>query len=168
MLPTRVPVQTFVPTPLRFSKDEQHQIRLELRRFLACNIIEPVTDHSADEYISNIFIRKKKNGGVRVILNLRSFNEQFIDKQHFKMETLRSAIEAMRPFSYLTKIDLSEAFYSIRLLESDRKYFRFLFDGIKYQFTALVMGQSKNFYQINETGFRFSALSRSCQYVFPR
>jgi hypothetical protein len=63
-----------------------------------------------------------------------------MDKKHFKMETLHSAINAMRHNCFFGSVDLSEAFYSIPILKSDRKYFRFYFNGQKYEFTSLVMG----------------------------
>jgi hypothetical protein len=59
---------------------------------------------------------------------------------HFKMETLYTAINAMRENCYFGSVDLSEAFYSIPIHESCRKYFRFWFQQKKYQFTSLVMG----------------------------
>ena len=59
---------------------------------------------------------------------------------HFKMETLKAAVDAMRPDCFFGSVDLSEAFYSIPIREPDRKYFRFIFNGQKFQFTALVMG----------------------------
>ena len=58
------------------------------------------------------------------------------------MESLRSALNAMRKDCYFASVDLSDAYYSIRIREQDRKFFRFIFNGIKYQFTALVMGYS--------------------------
>ena len=48
----------------------------------------------------------------------------------------------MRKDCYFASVDLSDAYYSIRIREQDRKFFRFIFNGIKYQFTALVMGYS--------------------------
>lgn len=59
---------------------------------------------------------------------------------HFKMETLKAAVDAMRPDCFFGSVDLSKAFYSIPIREPDRKYFRFIFNGQKFQFTALVMG----------------------------
>ena len=56
------------------------------------------------------------------------------------METLNSAVNAMRPNCYFGSVDLSEAFYSIPIKTEDRKYFRFIFNNNKYQFTSLVMG----------------------------
>ena len=55
----------------------------------------------------------------------------------FKMERLQSTINAMRKTGL---VDLAEAFYSIPIQESDRKYFRFWHRDQKFQFTALIMG----------------------------
>ena len=107
---------------------------------MECKIIEPVHTSDQDEYISNIFTRPKKEGTIRVILNLKQFNEKYVDHIHFKMETLRSAIDSMRPNCFFWSVDLSEAFYSIPIEQGDRKFFRFVFDHKKYQFTALAMG----------------------------
>ena len=139
---TEKPKQKFVPTPLKFSNEEADKIQKELNRFLLNRIIEPAMEDTQDEFISNIFIRPKKDGRVRIILNLKLFNEKYVDKFHFKMETLRSAIQAIRKNGYMASIDISDAYYSVNIHESDRKYFRFWFNGVKYQFTALVMGYS--------------------------
>ena len=40
-----------------------------------------------DEFVSNIFIRDKKDGSHRVILNLLELNK-FIAYHHFKMDTI--------------------------------------------------------------------------------
>ena len=45
----------------------------------------------------------------------------------------------MRKDCYLASVDLSDAYYSVRIREQDRKYLRFIYDGQKWQFTSLVM-----------------------------
>ena len=120
---------------------EQNLIESELNRFLKCNIIEKVDNIAQrDEFISNIFIRPKKDGKIRIILNLKQFNDSFMENIHFKMETLQQAINSMRKDCFFASVDLSEAFYSIPIRMKDRKYFRFIHNGQKYQFTALIMG----------------------------
>ena len=137
-----MPFQTSIPKPLSFNDSDQKLIEAEIERFLKANIIERVSDDddSDNEFISNIFFRPKKDGRIRIILNLKTFNENHMDKCHFKMESLQSAISAMREHCYFGSVDLSEAFYSISIHESDRKFFRFWHNNQKYQFTALIMG----------------------------
>ena len=75
-----------------FSVDESAIIDSEVAKLLSKkkNIIE-TTNHDSYELISNIFIRPKKDGGHRLILNLKGLN-QFVTYHHFKMETLQSIV----------------------------------------------------------------------------
>ncbi len=68
------PSQVHVPKPIQFDSSEQYLIDQEISRFLKCKIIEPVNGRDPDEFISNIFIRPKKDGRIRIILNLKQFN----------------------------------------------------------------------------------------------
>ena len=56
-----------------FSAEESAIIDSEVAKLLSKNIIE-TTDHTPYEVISNIFIRPKKDGGHRLILNLKGLN----------------------------------------------------------------------------------------------
>ena len=131
---TDKPDQTFVPSPIKFSELEEGN--KEILDFTKKGIIEPVVQADPDEFISKIFVRPKSDGGIRVILNLKPFNQQYVDKIHFKMEILKSSINAMTPNCFLASVDLKEAFYSIKLREMDWKYFRFYLRGQKYQFIS--------------------------------
>ncbi|WAR26944.1 hypothetical protein MAR_012648, partial [Mya arenaria] len=76
-----IPRQYKIPKPYRFTESEKHAINVELEKFLDANIIEEVgSAHAMREFISNIFFRPKSNGKIRIILNLRLFNERYVDK----------------------------------------------------------------------------------------
>ena len=106
---------------------EHHQIEAELQRFKLW------------DYCTSI--RLNKDGGSRAILNLKQLNERYVDHIHFKMETLRSAVDAMRLWCFFGFVDLADVYYSILLKIFDRHFFHFYFDGIKYKFTSLIIGQ---------------------------
>ena len=134
------PKQNFYPQPIKFSEIEDQNIEKELERFLNCGIIEKIPNRiEPEEFISNIFTRPKKDGKIRVILNLRQFNNH-MEQIHFKMETLQTAINLMTRNCYFGSVDLSEAYYSIPIHENDKKYFRFYYKDEKFQFKVLVMG----------------------------
>ena len=135
-----MPIQMVIPKPINFTVEEQTKIDKEINRFLEHEIIEKVNETAENEYISNIFFRLKKEGKIRIILNLKNLNKNYLEKIHFKMETLQSAIDSMRKNCWFGSVDLSEAFYSIPVREKDRRFFRFIHNGQKYQFTALIMG----------------------------
>ena len=73
---TDKPDQTFVPSPIKFSKleEEEDAINKEILDFTKKGIIEHVVQAEPDELISNIFVRPKSDGGIRVILNLKPLN----------------------------------------------------------------------------------------------
>lgn len=134
------PKQFVLPNQFKFSDIETQKLREEITRFEQNKIIEQIPDsQEPGEFISNIFSRPKKDGKIRIILNLKSFNEN-MQNIHFKMETLDHAIKLVTKNCYFASVDLSDAYYSIPLDETDKKFFRFYFDGKKYQFTVLIMG----------------------------
>ena len=79
------PNQTRPRPEIEFDSNEKEIIDL-----LELGVIEPAV-HSPGEYISTIFVRKKKSGKYRMILNLKGLNKR-IEKRHFKMDTLWSAV----------------------------------------------------------------------------
>ena len=65
------------------------------------------TQHEPGEFISSIFVRPKKDGTNRMILNLKDLN-QHVQCFHFKMETLIDAIRLMTPNCFMGSVDLKE------------------------------------------------------------
>ena len=130
------------PKPqIKFSQKEHEVIRSEISSLLAKGVICK-TVHVQGEIISNIFTREKKDSGKhRVILNLSDLNEQ-IEFIHFKMDTLQTALSLIMPNCYCASIDLSDAYYSVNIHDSFRKYLRFQYDDQLYEFTCLPNGLS--------------------------
>ena len=95
--------------------------------------------HSEKEYISNIFMRSKKDGSYRVILKLKYLNE-FVEYHHLKMENLKSAIICMSRNCYMASIDLKDAYYSLSIDPNHRKYLQFKWKNQLFQFTCLSNG----------------------------
>lgn len=140
----RVPNQKVRPKCINFNESESALISKEIDIFLIKQIIELVPSDkicSNDGFYSNIFIRQKKDGGVRVILNLKKFND-YVDKKHFKMETLYTALNNIKSGQFMASIDLKDAYFSVLIHESDRKYLRFIWNNVHYQFRVLPQGLS--------------------------
>ena len=74
--------QTIIPREYNFNATELLIIDNQLEQFLDTGVIEKVF-HSGGQYISNIFIRPKKHGSYRLILNLKCLSE-FWEYHHFK------------------------------------------------------------------------------------
>lgn len=62
-------------------------------------------DYNENEFILNIFVRLKKNGKFRVILNLKYLND-FVEYYYFKMEMLLFVINLVLKNCYFVLIDL--------------------------------------------------------------
>ena len=101
------------------------------------------SQHENGEFISNIFLRRKKDGNYRMILNLKCFNEN-VSKHHFKMESLKSAVKLMKPGCYMASADLKDAYYSVPIHQyfSHQTFLKFPWRGKLFQFTCLPNGLS--------------------------
>ena len=74
-----------------FSKTESDIIDNEIEELLSKGAIK-VSEHEHGEVISPIFIWYKKYGSPRPIIDLRNLN-QHVSYAHFKMETLKHALD---------------------------------------------------------------------------
>ena len=113
---------------------------LLLNDFLDRGIIRP-SQHELTEFISPVFLREKKKGSFRLILNLKKFNK-FVAPYHFKMDNIETCICLLKQNCFMASIDLSDAYFSVPIHTEHQKYFKFLWRGKLYQFTCLAQGLS--------------------------
>ena len=113
---------------------------MEISKLLFKGVLE-LTHRLPGDFISNIFVRPKKDGSYRMILNLKPLNE-FVDYHHFKMDTFQTALKLIQPGCFMASVDLKDAYYSIPVHPEHRKYLMFEWEGQYYQFTCLSNGLS--------------------------
>ena len=132
------------PTPkkptgnLPRSQDETNIITLEVESMLEKGAIE-IARPVEGETISPLFLKEKKDGSQRPILNLKNLN-LFIPYHHFKMEGLKDVKDILQPDDWMIKIDLKDAYFTLPLHPNSRKYIRFQWQGKLYQFLCLCFG----------------------------
>ena len=126
--------------PSKFSRAQQVIVANEIQNLLKKGVIKP-SAHEPGEFISPIFLRAKSDGTHRVILNLKEFN-QHVEYHHFKMDTLETAINMMKPGCFMASIDLKDAYYSVPICIAHQKYLKFVFNTKLYQFTCMPNGLS--------------------------
>ena len=87
---------TFTTTPNQmFTNAKESQIvAQEIDKLLCKGVIQKV-HHTEGKFLSNVFLRLKKDGSYRLILNLKNLN-QYVTYKHFKMETLASALQLIK------------------------------------------------------------------------
>ena len=134
------PTQQFIPHPYTLDVDEQQAVNEDITRLHNIAVIEQ-TLHEEGDFISNIFTRRKKYGRFRMILDLSYLNEH-IQYHHFKMDTLETAIQLLRPNCFLASIDLKDAYYTVPIAAKHRKYLKFIWNDKLWQFRAMPNGLS--------------------------
>ena len=119
--------------------DQEFQIiDLEIKKLMAKGVIS-ISPIEPGDYFSNLFTTPKKDGTFRTILNLKQLNLE-CETYHFKMESLKQAIHMVKPYSYLASIDIKDAFYSVPVHDSHKKYLKFMWVGIPYKFNVMPNG----------------------------
>ncbi len=89
------PIQTSMPVQCQLSNIDSQIVDTELQALLSKGVIIP-SQHEPGEFVSPVFIRCKKDGSHRMILNFKSLN-RFVKYHHFKMDTIWSAVRMVRP-----------------------------------------------------------------------
>lgn len=124
--------------PSVFSNNEHAIVKQEIDKLIGKNVILE-TINEPDDFISTIFLRPKKDGTHRMILNLKQFN-QYVVYHHFKMDTLEHAVQLMTPGCYMASVDLKDAYYTVPIYSVHQKFLKFWFDDKFYQYTCLPNG----------------------------
>lgn len=76
-----------------------------------------------DDFILSVFTRKKKDGKMRTIFNLKYANKD-VKYNNFKMEPLTDIFKIIQPNCRMTSADF-DTFYSIPINIDHEKYFKF-------------------------------------------
>ena len=134
------PAQYRVPREIIFSAQETEVMDMEIKKYLRKGIIV-ASQHEKGEYISNVFLRPKKDGTHRMILNLKSLNDS-VTKRHFKMQTLNSVLQLMKPNCFMASIDWKDAYFCCPVHKHFQKFLKFTWKGTLYQFVCLPNGLS--------------------------
>lgn len=123
---------------VKIAEDQGKRYKESLQKLLTVGCIEYCCPIEG-QFISSYFLIKKPNGEDRFILNLKKLNT-FIQAPHFKLEDHRTVLKLLNKGYFLSKIDLKDAYYLVSIREKDRKYLRFRFNNILYQFKSLPFG----------------------------
>ena len=128
------------PNIPEFSITEMVHLEKCIEKLKNMNVIK-VTTNEKNQFVSSYFIVPKPDGSYRFILNFKKFNE-FVNSQHFKMEDIRTAINILQRDDFMCSIDLKDAYFMIPVKNKYRKYLKFNYKNIMYEFTALPFGLS--------------------------
>lgn len=136
----RLPPSTDSTQSRELSCDEKTALLAATKELLSLGAISICTSIPT-QFISPIFLTDKSNGKKRFILNLKKLNT-YVHTSHFKMEDYRTALRLVAPGTFMTTIDMKEAYLTIPVHQTHRKYLRFVLDGNLYEFTSVPFGLS--------------------------
>ena len=68
-----------------------------------------------------------------------SKNNNFVNCNHFKMESINNVINLNKPNVYMASIDLKDAFFSAPMYNDHQRYLKFIFGNL-FQFTSMPNG----------------------------
>ena len=131
--------QKHAPNPLTFSEMEMRAADEQIEQLLAKGAIMECDSIDENDFVSTVFLRPKKDGGFRMILNLKGFNE-YIEYQHFKMETIKDIMHAIVPNCFMAVADLSDAYLVIPIAKWHWRFLKFRWRGKIYCYLVLPFG----------------------------
>ncbi len=83
----------------------------------------------------------KKDGGLRPILDLRRLNHALM-RRPFRMITLKQIPSQIRTGDWFFSLNLKDAYFHIQIAPHHRRFLRFAFKGVAYQYAVLPFGLS--------------------------
>ncbi len=102
-------------------------------------MVSPALSESG--FYSRYFLVPKKDGGLRPILDLRRLNHALM-RRLFRMITLKQILSQIRTEDWFCSLDLKDAYFHIQIAPHHRRFLRFAFEGVAYQYTVLPFGLS--------------------------
>ncbi len=140
----------FARRPSRFSGVVSTSVQGENARVLhsevmtllekgAIEMVSPALSESG--FYSRYFLVPKKDGGLRPILDLRRPNHAHT-RRPFRMIMLKQILSQIRTEDWFCSLDLKDAYFHIQIAPHHRRFLRFAFEGVAYQYTVLPFGLS--------------------------
>ena len=104
--------------------------------YLLTGAIKPAT---CQKYASRAFLIPKKDGGYRLIVDVRHLNS-FCHPLKCRYETLKVLSRLASQGSWMISFDIQDAFHALSIHPSHRQYFTFQLAGEAFQCAALPFG----------------------------
>jgi len=158
------------PPPLLFQPavisgyQNQHKMDLlkdSVKQMLAKGAIQVVPDAKAyPGFYSRLFLVPKPGNKWRPVIDLSQLNK-FVKIPHFQMETASTIRSSLRQGEWVTSIDLTDAYFHLKIKRKFQRYFRFHIQGVTYQFLAMPFGLGTAPLEFTQVGKQFKAIAFS-------
>jgi len=128
----------FVFASRRFAYVERLQLRAITDDLLERDVIKP----STSPYCSRIVPVRKKNGKIRMCVDLRPLNSR-IEKQKYPFPNIEDCIFRLYNKAVFTLFDLKDSFHQIKVHDDSTKYFSFATAEGQFEYNYLPFGYSE-------------------------
>ena len=125
-----------VPFPLPEGSSKREHLRAEI-----LSMLEKGVNKSSPGFYSLLFVIPKKNGKLRLVIDLRSLNHH-LRKEKFHMETPASLRHSIQKGDWVTSLDLTNAYLHVPIHPSSSKFLHFCYQDEVFQFRVLPFGLS--------------------------
>ena len=127
-------------TNYRLGSEKQLALECKINELLAKGAIQEMPE-SQPGFFSRVFLRAKRTGGYRLILDVSELNEHLVC-QTFKMDTTQVICDAIKIDLWATSVDFSDAYHHIPMRPAHYKYLCFEIGGRRFWFISLPFGLS--------------------------
>lgn len=135
---SQYPRQVRIPNQIQMDKTKHQVCGLEIQSMIDKGAVKVVRD-CPDQFLSTIFVVPKNSGGFRPVFNLKRLNH-YVLSEHFKMESIHMVKNLVQKDNVMISIDLKDAYFMIPIHQGHRKFLRFKWDDILYEFQVLPFG----------------------------
>jgi len=125
----------FAYAPRRFAWSERIQIKEITDDLLSRGIIK----HSNSPYCARVVPVRKKNGTLRLCVDLRPLNDRVM-KQRYPFPLIEDCLSRLGNKRVFTLLDLKDGFHQIRVHPDHCKYFSFATPDGQYEYNSLPFG----------------------------
>ncbi|XP_067212248.1 uncharacterized protein [Linepithema humile] len=126
---------TYAYTPRRFAWSERIQIRDITDDLMRRGIIKT----SISPYCARVVPVRKKNGTMRLCIDLRPLNERVV-KQKYPFPLIEDCLARLGNKKVFSLLDLKDGFHQIKVHPQHTKYFAFATPDGQFEFTRLPFG----------------------------
>ncbi|XP_076065309.1 uncharacterized protein LOC143039317 [Oratosquilla oratoria] len=117
------------------SNDQKEYVREEVQRLQEVGIVEP----SSSPWASPVVLVPKPDGSMRLCIDYRKLNA-VTEPDSYPLPRIDDVIDEVGRAQWVTKLDLLQGYYQVRLSERSRAISAFITPEGLYQFTVLPFG----------------------------
>ena len=133
---TRSDVQPVQQKLRRLPFSVREAVSVELRKLVEQDVIEPI---EASEWVSPIVVTRKKNGGVRLCVDLREPNKGVV-VDSFPLPHMEEMFTELRGATLFSTLDLQSAYHQVMLHEDSRNLTAFITQDGLFRFKRVPYG----------------------------